>query len=223
MQDPQEAVKELKRVKALGMPGAVLPAFQFAQALGSKDYWPVYEEAEKNDFFLGIHGTGFVRGAELIASFKRKGLLVHPFCQMGELSSLMTEGVFEVFPKLKVGFLEAGAGWLLYMMDRLDDWWEGEHGRTSLKKAPSEYVRDGNIFVAAEPYETTLPEVVARIGSDHVFCATDFPHESNEEDRIAYVNQWRKLTSLKQDDLQNVMSNTARRAYSLEKITELPW
>lgn len=223
MQDPSEAVKELKRVKEMGMPGAVLPAFQFQQALGSSAYWPVYEEAERNDFFLGIHGTGFVRGAELIASFKRKGLLVHPFCQMGEMSSLMTEGVFEAFPKLKVGFLEAGAGWMLYMMDRLDEWWEDEHGRTPLRQAPSDYVRNGNIFVAAEPYEKTLPEVVARFGSEHVFCATDFPHESSEEDRIAYVNQWRHLSNLKSEDLENVMSNTARRAYSLDPITDLPW
>ncbi len=223
MQDPEEAVKELRRVKALGMPGAVLPAFQFAHALGAKQYWPVYEEAERLDFFLGIHGTGFVRGAELIADFKRKGLLVHPFCQMGEMSSLMTEGVFEAFPKLKVGFLEAGAGWMLYMMDRLDEWWEGERGHTSLTKPPTEYVRDGNIFVSAEPYETTLSEVVARFGSEHVFCATDFPHESNEEDRLEYVAQWSSLSSLKPEDLENVTSNTARRAYSLPTLTDLPW
>lgn len=223
MQDPKEAVKELRRVKELGMPGAVLPAFQFAHALGSSEYWPVYEEAEKQDFFLGIHGTGFVRGAELVANFKRKSLLVHPFCQMGEMSSFMTEGVFEAFPNLKVGFLEAGAGWMLYMMDRLDEWWEGEKGRTSLKKSPTDYVRDGNIFVAAEPYETTLPMVVERFGSEHVFCATDFPHESNEEDRLEYVAQWSKLSNLKPEDLENVMSKTARKAYSLDKLSDLPW
>ena len=223
MQDPDEAVRELQRVKTLGMPGAVLPAFQFDAPLGSKRYWPVYEEAERSDFFLGVHGTGFVRGAELLSGFKRKGLLVHPFCQIGEMTSLMTEGVFEAFPRIKFGFLEAGAGWLLYVMDRLDEWWEDERKRSSLKKSPSQYIRDGNIFVSAEPYEATLPLVVERVGSDHIFCATDFPHESNEEDRIAYVNRWREPTNLKSEDLENIMGNAARRAYSLPKLKDVAW
>lgn len=223
MQSPSAAVAELKRVKQMGFPGAVLPAFQFDKPLGSKEYWEVYEEAERSDFFIGVHGTGFVRGAELIASFKRKGLLVHPFCQMGEMASLMTEGVFEAFPKLKVGFLEAGAGWTLYMMDRLDEWFEDDGGHSPLKKTPSEYFRDGNIFVSAEPYETTLPTVIERFGSEHIFCATDFPHEQDEESRIEYVDGWRKLSNISEDDLENILANTARRAYSLAPITDLPW
>lgn len=223
MQEPEEAVRELRRVKALGMPGAVLPAFQFDEPLGSAKYWPVYEEAERCDFFLGVHGTGFVRGAELIATFKRKGLVVHPFCQIGEMTSLMTEGVFEAFPRLKVGFLEAGAGWLLYAMDRLDEWWEDERGRSPLKKAPSDYVREGNIFVAAEPYEKTLPAVIERVGSEHLFCATDFPHEMNEADRIVAVNRWRELEGVDDQDLENILHRTARRAYSLSEQPAVPW
>jgi uncharacterized protein len=212
MQNPTAAAAEVKRVKDMGMPGACLPALQFSKPLGAREYWPVYEEAEKQDFFLGVHGTGLVRGAELLAAFKGKGVLNHPFCQMAEFTSLMLEGVFQQFPRLKVGFLEAGVGWMLYMLDRLDD---RADRSPSLRKLPSQLIHESSIFVSAEPYEATLPLALERIGSDHIFCATDFPHERDEAGTLEYVNQWRTMDGLDDTDRRNILSDTARRAYSL--------
>lgn len=211
MQSPSEAIREMKRVHAMGMPGAVLPGLQFPKPLGSPEYWPVYEEAQRLGFFLGVHGTGLVRGAELLRDFKRKGTLNHPFCQMAEFTSMMTEGAFEQFPKLKVGFLEAGVGWMVYMLDRLD---EGA-GRSKSTRKPSDIVREQPIFVSAEPYEHTLPLALERIGSEHIFCATDFPHENDEDGTTEYVNQWRTMEWLSDMDRRNILSETARRAYGL--------
>ncbi len=213
MQDPKAAAAELKRVKALGIPGAVLPGLQFPKPLGSRDYWPVYEEAERQDFFLGVHGTGLVRGAELLRDFKGKGLLNHPFCQMSEFASMMTEGVFEAFPRLKVGFLEAGCGWMVYMLDRLDE--RADRSSHAGARKPSDLVRESSIFVSAEPYETTLQLALERLGSEHIFCATDFPHENDEDGTTEYVNQWRSMEGISDTDRKNILSETARRAYGL--------
>jgi uncharacterized protein len=195
------------------MPGAVLPALQFPKPLGSPDYWPVYEEAERLDFFLGVHGTGLVRGAELLREFKGKGLLNHPLCQITEFTSMVVEGVFDAFPKLKVGFLEAGCGWLLYMLDRLDE--RADRARSGGARKPSDLVRESAIFVSAEPYETLLPLAIEKLGSEHLFCATDYPHEMDEEGTIEYVNEWRTMEGLSEKDRRNILSETARRAYSL--------
>ena len=212
MQDPKAAADELRRVKAMGMPGACLPALQYSKPLGAKEYWPVYEEAEKSGFFLGVHGTGLVRGAELLAAFKGKGVLNHPFCQMAEFTSMMLEGVFQQFPRLHVGFLEAGLGWMLYMLDRLD---ERADRSPDLKKKPSQMLRECPIYVSGEPYEATLPLALERIGSDHIFMATDFPHERDEAGTIDYVNQWRTMEALSDSDRKNILSDTARQAYGL--------
>ena len=48
MQDVPSAVIELRRaVKELGMLGAMLPSNGLRFHLGAKEFWPVYEEAEK--------------------------------------------------------------------------------------------------------------------------------------------------------------------------------
>ena len=37
------------------------------------------------------------------------------------LTFLLWGGVFERFPRLRIAYLEGGAGWVPYLMDRLDE------------------------------------------------------------------------------------------------------
>ena len=57
MQDPDAAIQELRRiVNDLGMCGAFLPSTGLKAHLGSKEYWPVYAEAERLGCSLAVHG-----------------------------------------------------------------------------------------------------------------------------------------------------------------------
>ncbi|MBI2359982.1 MAG: amidohydrolase family protein, partial [Deltaproteobacteria bacterium] len=109
--------------------------------------------------------------------------LEHPFAQMRQLVSMIFEGVFELFPKLRYGCLECGVGWVPYMMDRMDEEQErkGQYSpRCKLK--PSEYLRRGNIFFAAEVGETALPLAAKVLGTEALIWASDYPHERDQRD-----------------------------------------
>ena len=94
-----------------------------------------------------------------------------------DCASLMYGGIPEKFPKLRVAFLECGCGWVPYWMDRMDEEWEKRQCEAPLLKAkPSEYIRNGNWFFAAEPEESTLGYVMERIGDDKLIFASDYPH-----------------------------------------------
>ena len=55
MQDPPAAVAELRRaVEDLGMCGAMLPSTGLKAHLGSREYWPIYAEAERLGCSLGV-------------------------------------------------------------------------------------------------------------------------------------------------------------------------
>src|SRR6266542_4156223 len=60
LQDPAEAVRELRRARELGFVGAMLPAVGLRQPLGHGDFWPIYAEAERLGTMVGVHAT--VRG-----------------------------------------------------------------------------------------------------------------------------------------------------------------
>jgi predicted TIM-barrel fold metal-dependent hydrolase len=193
IQDVPEAVKELRRaVTELGMVGAVLGAnsaeLGVRKPLGHQDFWPLYEEAERLDVPIALHGAPSASlGINFFNRFAQTHALEHPIAQVIQLTSMVMEGVFERFPKLRVAYLEAGAGWVPYIMDRLDrsyEVWSGKQYQefsSWLKKKPSEYIRSGRVYFNCEGGEITLPYALSRIGHQAVLFASDFPHETNIE------------------------------------------
>jgi hypothetical protein len=70
---------------------------------------------------------------------------------------------------LKIVFLEVGAGWVPYWLDRMDAVYDSVMGRgVPLKEKPSFYFRR-NVWVSADPDEKSLPAMVELCGSDRFF------------------------------------------------------
>lgn len=97
---------------------------------------------------------------------------------MKQFVSIILSGVPEKFPELKLAFLEAGCGWAVYLLDRMDERWHlrGREDAPLLAKSPSEYLASGNIFISCEADERMLPETLRVLGEDVVVFASDFPH-----------------------------------------------
>jgi predicted TIM-barrel fold metal-dependent hydrolase len=181
IQDVEESVKELRRcVIELGMPGAVIPSVVNARPfLGDPIYHPLWETAQELDVPIAPHsGTAAFLGLDGLRNQAAAHCLEHPFAQQRQFTHMLFEGVFELFPRLRVAVLECGAGWVPWMMDRMDEEVERKGRFTKrLTKKPSEYFRDGNIFFTAEVEEGTLPLVAKYVRPDVLLWASDFPHE----------------------------------------------
>jgi predicted TIM-barrel fold metal-dependent hydrolase len=102
---------------------------------------------------------------------------------MRHLVSMVFEGVFELFPRLRFGCLECGIGWVPWLMDRMDEELERKSQYSPrCKRKPSAYFRQGNIFFAAEVEESALPLAMESLRSDVVLWASDYPHERDQRD-----------------------------------------
>jgi predicted TIM-barrel fold metal-dependent hydrolase len=187
VQDIDEAVRELRRcVNELGMVGGVLPAVAVAGKLfAGEEFYPLWEEAQRLDVPIATHGgLSFPNlGLDLAANFTVAHTLEHPFAQMRQLVAMVFEGVFELFPALRFGYLECGVGWVPWLMDRMDEEQErkGQYSPRCRKK-PSEYFRQGNIFFAAEVGEMALPLALQALGPTSIIWASDYPHERDQRD-----------------------------------------
>ncbi|MDA0799665.1 MAG: amidohydrolase family protein [Chloroflexi bacterium] len=179
-QDPVEAAKELRRcVVDLGMVGGTLPEGPYLY--GERKYDPIYEEAQRLDVPIAIHGSGRIHGMieeYMFDDFIQVHSIGHAFTQMKQFVSIVFEGVPARFPDLRVAFLEAGCGWAVYMLDRMDERYHmrAHEEAALLTKSPSEYVADGNIFISLEADERLLPETMRLLGDDIFVYASDFPH-----------------------------------------------
>ena len=84
LQEPEEAVKEMRRaVTELGFCGVMLPSTGFKGHLGSKEYWPVYAEANRLGCCIGVHGGAHEGlGMDYLTPYAPINGLGHPFGQM---------------------------------------------------------------------------------------------------------------------------------------------
>jgi predicted TIM-barrel fold metal-dependent hydrolase len=119
----------------------------------------------------------------------------HPWCGMRNMASLIGSGIMDRYPKLRVGTLEAGHGWLPFWLKRID-----EHAKTiksalaPLKHLPSEYAMSGRYFQSIEaPEGEILTNAVADIvGDDVLMYASDYPHgESHFPHTVDMVMDWK--------------------------------
>src|SRR3990172_66421 len=181
VQEPLEAARELKRAKDLGLVAGLLPAVTVLnKGYGHHDFDPIFQEAERLDMPLAIHvapsrGMGF----DYFDKFIQVHTLEHPFAILIQFTHMIFEGLFERFPRLRVAFLEAGSGWLPYMMDRMDE----EMGKPYrvqaplLKQKPSELIRNGQIWTTCEVEEKALPQVLKQFNPKCLMWPSDYPHE----------------------------------------------
>jgi predicted TIM-barrel fold metal-dependent hydrolase len=97
--------------------------------------------------------------------------------QMAAMASLVLDGALERHPGLRVAFLESGTGWLPYWLARLDQHrsWMRSSECAALSLAPSEYFAR-QCAISCDPEDHLVATTAARVGTDHVLWASDFPH-----------------------------------------------
>jgi predicted TIM-barrel fold metal-dependent hydrolase len=183
LHDPQAATGEAIRVAALGFRGVFIrPNPVRGRTLADPAYTPLWEACERLGLTIGVHGGVGTHlpdaGADRFTTFFACHAASHPVEQMLAMLALISGGVLERHPKLRVAFLEAGCGWLPYWLWRMDEHWQktrGIAGEPELPLAPSEYFRR-QCWISFEPDEPYLPDIIHRIGEDRLLFASDYPH-----------------------------------------------
>jgi len=167
---------------------------------GNKMWDPIYAEAEKLGVPIGFHTTTTADslGAERFRRYISAHTVDHPAEQMITLTATIIGGVFERFPKLRVGFMESGVGWVPYLMDRMNEEFEkrGFEEVPELKHEPSEYIRSGRIFFGVECEEKTISDAVRWGLEDTLLYSSDYPHWDYDEHSVDLIRKREDLTEV---------------------------
>jgi len=117
----------------------------------------------------------FHGGAE---NFRSIDYMAIPFPPMLTLGTMIIDGIFDRFPRLKVGVIEQGAAWVPGWMRRLDSaqdaFAKNEERLRRLALRPSEYVRR-QIRVTPYPAEP-VGWIIAQAGEEVCLFSSDYPH-----------------------------------------------
>ena len=213
LQDVPSAVRELRRaVTELGMVGAMLPSNGLHRHLGSKEFWPIYEEAARLDCALAVHGGSYADlGFNTFSVFPATRALGMPFPLAIAFTGMAVEGVLDEFPSLRIGFMEGGTAWIPLVIDRLAR--ELEYGGLHLKRDPADYFRDGRLFVGCEGNEKALAYAIERVGPGPFMFASDFPHEISMDNCMEEIDEILEREDLNDEHKQAILGDNARRLY----------
>jgi predicted TIM-barrel fold metal-dependent hydrolase len=229
MQDPPEAAKELRRaVTELGMLGAMLPSNGLAQPLGSKVYWPVYEEANRLGCCLAVHGGCHDRfGMDHFTMYVPVHALGHPWGLTLNCADMLYNGIFERFPRLRVAFLEGGVAWLLLLLERLHASHETHFqyippGEPGIREGedPAEYLKAliaaDRFYVGIETEELTMPFAIKVVGNRPFLYSSDFPHEVTLESCKHDIGELLESDQISDEDKAALLYRNAERFYQLK-------
>ncbi len=124
-QDPQAAAREIERWAGHPHFVQVMMDSGSRALFGQRYYYPIYEACEKHSLPLAVHPYTDATGIHMPASpgYPTHYIEYHTCLSLGfqaHLVSLLTEGVFERFPGLRILLTEGGVSWLAALMWRLD-------------------------------------------------------------------------------------------------------
>jgi hypothetical protein len=185
VQNPQLSVREIeKRAGDRRFVQVLVPAMG-EMTLGRRQYWPIYEAAERHGLTIGIHAGSTYRFAPTSigwTSYLFEDYVAQSAAFENQLLSLVAEGVFAKFLGLKVVFMESGFAWLPAFLWRANKTWRGVRAETPwVTREPAAIIRD-HVRITLQPVDEPpnreqLDRVIEQIGSDDMLLfSTDFPH-----------------------------------------------
>ncbi|MET7311099.1 amidohydrolase family protein [Streptomyces sp. NPDC005571] len=234
LNEPAEAVREVRRTKEAGLTGGILlpgtPPGSGIPELYSQVYDPLWAVCEELDVPVNHHGGSASPPLGDEPAARAVFMVETTWFSHRALWHLIFGGAFRRHPGLKLVLTEQGSGWIPGVVEMLDYY----HGRlvaaasrastaeskfgaglaASMGASPGEVWRD-NCFVGASfmrPHEVPLRN---RIGLDKIMWGSDYPHAegtapySREGLRIAYAG-------LPPDEIAAMVGGNAARVYGFD-------
>jgi predicted TIM-barrel fold metal-dependent hydrolase len=139
--------------------------------------------------------------------------MAHVF--QSQVVSLITEGIFDAHPDVKVAVLEAGITWIGPFLWRFDKEWRNLRRLVPwVRRAPSEYLREHLRFTIqpldAPASDAHFGQAIDQIGSDDVLMyASDYPHQHAVEPQ-------RLLDVVSPEHVERILSRNACALYGLD-------
>lgn len=182
-QHPDAAAREIERWAADRRFVQVQMMLMGDMPLGRRAMWPIYAAAEAHGFVVALHAGTAYRFAPWTNGWPSFHIEDQAALSVGfqtQLLSMITEGVFEQHPKLKVVLTDSGVTWLPAFLWRIDKLWRGLRMEVPwLKRAPSEVVSQ-HVRMTLQPFDgpkdaEVIAALVEQIGEHMLLFSTDYP------------------------------------------------
>lgn len=212
LQDPEHALAQMERIKALGLSGIFVGSHVNGVSIASETFHPILAAAERLGLLVFVHGIkpGLlerIEGPALMAA-----VVGVPYEGTMALAGFMATDIFGKFPDLKLVFAHGG-GMIGSIIDRMELVWRRfpVAMQQALKEPPTDYARrfwyDTVVFSPEN-----LRYLAERFGADRIIAGTDGPTEIGQTDLPAFV----AASGLGDDQCKAILAGNAARLLGLD-------
>ena len=217
------AIKELERTRKRGLAGAMITVYPSEdRSYDRPEYEALWATAQDLDMPLSLHIATNRPSPGLPLEDNRStrpSLLANADHWVRvSLGHLIFTGVFERYPRLRVGSVEHELSWVPHFLERIDytytqrarrDWWY----RFKSALLPSDLFR-GNIFLSFQEDHLGIRDR-ALIGVDTLVWGSDYPHTETTFPRSRQILE-RILAGVPEDERQKITRTNAARLYQFD-------
>jgi predicted TIM-barrel fold metal-dependent hydrolase len=182
MRSVEEGIEDLRKIKALGLRGVMMPGNPAISDYDDPLYAPFFEAAIDLQLPLSFHiltSKGDVVGAPPRGPKLNGFMSIIRGCQ-DIMGTFILGGVFERHPKLKIVCVEADAGWVPHYMYRMDHAYERHRywlPAGQISKMPSEYFREHIYLTFQDDWVALRMKDLCNVR--RLMWANDFPHSDS--------------------------------------------
>lgn len=185
LQDVDRSIEELARAVTGGAVAVTIPPVVGDRNLDDRSLLPFFEAAAAADVAVVVHSAPGMNvplpAAGRFSNYAQVHCLSFPVDQMVAFTALAMGGVLDRFPRLRIGFMESGIGWVPAFVHRVH---EHREKRAELlpdmASDPLEYFERDQVFFSFEADEPLLATCVEHLGTKAWVYASDYPHWDSE-------------------------------------------
>lgn len=185
IQNADLAVAEIERLAPDKRFVQVMTLVAGETMLGRRHHWPIYEAAERHGLPVAIHAGSSYRHPPTAtgwSSYYIEDYVSQAVTFQSQLASLLSEGVFRKFPRLKFVMLESGLTWVPGFLWRYKKYWRGLTMEIPwVDRSPIDIIHE-QIRFSLTPFDgpqdaADVIKIFEHLGSDElVLFSSDYPH-----------------------------------------------
>ena len=179
--DVEVGIKEMERCANIGLVGAMIPVYLgWGVSYEAPEYEALWAAAQDIDMPLSLHlSTDRKAMGDPLTATRAAFQTNRDFWVRESLADMVLGGVFEKFPKLRVGAIEQGLSWVPHFLERVDY----DYTQRSINPAwhrykedmlPSDYFHR-NVFISFQEDAVGI-RLRDIIGVDNMQWGSDYPH-----------------------------------------------
>ena len=204
LDDVGAAVQQVREAKSLGASAVMVLGTAGDLTFDHPTLLPFFESLAQTNLPLAVHvGWSCPALNNIYSHIYPSGVIAFLVPVMMGLVALISGGVLDRFPDLRVAFLEAGCQWVHFVLERMDHRFRRTrnqlstfHSQTAPRHdlPPMEYVRKGNLFFSTEADDVLLPHVIDLVGEDNMVFGSDMPHGDREPFVVRKVKERKDIS-----------------------------